>query len=193
MVRLIDCTYFTKGERLIQNAPISPDRCVDQNEIAVRDSINGWIDSVQEGFLIAMIGKAMTKILLAYLEGKEIASQRQEASDGVEEVEIEEAEVEEVETDEELEFLANGLKESLADYVMYHLLRGTQLHVQNTGAVVLKSVNDTGENTARRQASVWNTMVKRNLRFLDEARERLSNYTICYVTNMVTPINAMNL
>ncbi len=188
MVRLIDCTYFTKGERLIQNAPISPDRCVDQNEIAVRDSINGWIDSVQEGFLIAMMGINMTKVLLAYLEAKEIASHSQGESDGAEE-----PEVEDVETDEELEFLANGLKESLADYVMYKLLRGTILHVTNTGAVVLKSANDTHENTARRQASVWNTMVERNLRFLEEAKQRLSNYTICYVTNMVTPVNAMNL
>lgn len=192
MVRLIDCTYFTKGERLIQNAPISPDRCVDQNEIAVRDSINGWIDSVQEGFLIAMMGINMTKVLLAYLEAKEIASQSQGASDGASDG-AEEPEVEDVETDEELEFLANGLKESLADYVMYKLLRGTILHVTNTGAVVLKSANDTHENTARRQASVWNTMVERNLRFLEEAKQRLSNYTICYVTNMVTPVNAMNL
>ena len=76
---------------------------------------------------------------------------------------------------------------------MYKLLRGTILHVTNTGAVVLKSANDTHENTARRQASVWNTMVERNLRFLEEAKQRLSNYTICYVTNMVTPVNAMNL
>lgn len=184
MVRLIDCTYFTKGERLIQNAPISPDSCVDQNEMAVRDSINGWIDSVQERFLADMLGVSMATILLAYLEEKENAGQSEES---------EEVEVEEFETDEELEFLANGLKESLADFVMYHLLRGTQLHVQNTGAVVLKSVNDAYENTARRQASVWNTMVKRNLRFLEDARERLSNYTICYVKTMVTTINAMNL
>lgn len=188
MVRLIDCTYFTKGERLIQNAPISPDRSVDQNEIAVRDSIDGWIDSVQETFLCSMIGAPMTKILLAYLESKEQAAQNQEGGES-----SSASEAEEFETDEELEFLADGLKESLADYVFYQMLRGTQLHMVNTGAVVLKSANETGENTARRQAHVYNAMVECNKAFLEEAKAHLSHYTISYVTSMVTPVNAMNL
>ena len=192
MVRLIDCTYFTKGERLIQNAPISPDRSVDQNEIAVRDSIDGWIDSVQEGFLVRMIGASMTKVLLEYLESKEEASHSSDAHDGAEQGQNQEQE-DNFETDEELEFIADGLKESLADYVFYQMLRGTQLHMVNTGAVVLKSANETGENTARRQAHVYNAMVERNKAFLEEAKAHLSHYTISYVTSMVTPVNAMNL
>lgn len=178
MVRLIDSTYFTKGERLVQNAPSSLERCTDQNEIAVSESIHGWIESVQEEFLTSMLGARMAKILLAYLDAKEMASQQE----GIEEPEV----------DDELEFLADGLKESLADYVMYKMLRGTQLQMMNTGAVALKNANE-HENTARRQASVWNTMVRRNLSFLDEARKRLSGYTISYVKNMVTTVNALNL
>ena len=187
MVRLIDCTYFTKGERLIQNAPIDPARCTDQNEIAVRESINGWIDSEQENFLNAMIGGIMAKILLAYLEAKaEAEAEAAEPTLG------DPAETEEVEEDEELEFLADSLKESLADYVLYKMLRGTTVHMVNTGAVVLKSSNE-HENTARRQASVWNAMVERNKRFLKDAANNLETYTICYEKSMVTPITALNL
>ena len=133
---------------------------------------------VQEEFLTSMLGACMAKILLAYLDAKEMASQQE----GIEEPEV----------DDELEFLADGLKESLADYVMYKMLRGTQLQMMNTGAVALKNANE-HENTARRQASVWNTMVRRNLSFLDEARKRLSGYTISYVEDMVTTVNALNL
>ncbi len=182
MVLLIDCTYFTKGERQVQNAPTSPDNCIDQNAIAVRDSINGWIEAEQERFLVSVLGKNTADILQMYLEEKE---ESREASG---------AEVEEpFEADDELEFIASGLKESLADYVMYKMFRGTAVHMVNTGAVVLNSANENMVNTARRQASVWNSMTERLKRFIVDADKKVTSYAIKCDRNMVTPVNAMNL
>ena len=181
---LIDCTYFCKGERFIQNAPTTIDT-EDQNEIAVKDTIEGYVETLQDEFLCSMLGDSAAAILQSYLDQKaEVDARNAKLEDG------EEPEV--FETDAELEFLADGLKESFADYVFYKMLRSVNTLVTTTGVVELKSANRY-RTPADRQASIWNRMVGRNMKFVEAAKNALANYTIYYSANLVTPINPHNL
>lgn len=170
---LIDCTYFTKGERHVMNAPLttSPE---DQNELAVMDFVHGFIETEQPVFLASMLGESTATVLQAYLDGKDAVSD------------------EEPEADAELDYLANGLRESLADYVFYKMLRNVNTLVTTTGIVELKTANRY-RTAADREASIWNGMVERNLSFVKRLRERGVRYAVYYSENMVTKINALNL
>ena len=170
---LIDCTYFTKGERFIQNAPLtlSPE---DQNELAVMDTIHGYVETEQPLFLRQMLGESTASVLQAYLDGKDAVTD------------------EEPEDDAELDYLADGLKESRADYVFYRMLRNVNTLVTTTGIVELKSANRY-RTPADREASIWNRMVDRNISFVTKLRERGVGYAVYYSENMVTKINALNL
>lgn len=175
MKLLIDCTYFCKGERHIQNAPITtaPE---DQNEIAVMDTIDGFIEDNQGFFFESMLGKTLATNLQSYLDSKWQA----------------EEEGDEFDEDEELEYIADGIAESFADYVFYKILRYTMSLSTTTGLVELKTANNY-RNPADKQASIWNRMVSRNRKFFTAAMEELADYTIYFSENMVTPINAINI
>lgn len=181
MTLLIDCTYFCKGERFIQNAPTTT-KPEDQNEIAVKDTIDGYVETLQGDFLCSMLGDSTAALLQAYLDAKDV--------DGSEEDEVAEPSL--TEKDDELEFLADGLKESFADYVFYKMLRNVNTLVTTTGVVELKTANRY-RTPADRQASIWNRMVGRNVKFVEAAKKVLTNYTIYYSENYVTPINTLNL
>ncbi len=170
---LIDCTYFTKGERHIMNAPLtlSPE---DQNELAVMDTIHGFVETEQTQFLCLMLGESTAAVLQAYLDGKDAVTD------------------EEPEVDADLEYLADGLRESFADYVFYRMLRNVNTLVTTTGVVELKTANRY-RTPADREASIWNRMVERNLSFVKRLRERGVCYSVYYSENMVTKINALNL
>lgn len=181
---LIDCTYFCKGERFIQNAPTTI-TTEDQNEIAVKDTIEGYVETLQGEFLCSMLGDSTAAVLQSYLDRKEeVEAANAELEDG--------EEPEEFNPDAELDFLSNGLKESFADYVFYKMLRDVNTLVTTTGVVELKTANRY-RTPAVRQASIWNRMVGRNVKFVEAAKEALTNYTVYYSENLVTPINSLNL
>ena len=120
-MRLIDCTYFTKGERIIQNAPATPTP-IEQNQIAVKNTIDGFIVSLQDEFLCGMVGYTVMKLLLVYAE----TGAMEEGDDDY---------------DAELSYLLDAVKEPFADFVMYRILRATITHATTTGTVQLQMVS----------------------------------------------------
>ncbi len=194
MVKLIDCTYFTKGERSILNAPLSVDACADQAQIAVRDAIDGYIETLQDEFLRNAIGRLTASILSEYLELKEAYLEAQSAAAAAEETEENEYEEtdSEFEVDDELELLASALREPFADFVFYRILRASRHQPTITGLVQLKCANDYVD-PARRQTDSWNNMVRRLLDFLENVKPQIHGCTIIVSWNYLKPINALNL
>lgn len=180
MERLIDCTYFTKGERSVLGAPLL-ENTTDQGEMAVRDAILGYVDTLQGQFLKEAVGKVTAALLQEYLDLKAAI-----AMEGV--LDGEDAEFTE---DEGLEWLAQQLREPFADYVFYHILRHSRHQPTISGLVALKCANDY-VSPARRQASSWNRMVDRLYDFLVEARKRVG-YSVVVSLNFCTKINSLNL
>ena len=171
-MRLIDCTYFTKGERIIQNAPATPTP-IEQNQIAVKNTIDGFILSLQDEFLCGMVGYTVMKLLLAYAETGAM-------EEGDEDY------------DAELSYLLDAVKEPFADFVMYRILRATITHATTTGTVQLQSGN-AFVNPELLMVQNWNNMVKRVRQFFGECDEHVRSYSVVVDENFMTPINGMNL
>lgn len=166
-MNLIDCSYFYVGPLQIMNARPIDD--LDNNAIAVQETITGYIERYQGEFLLKMVGKELSADVTAYL------AERGE---------------DENYTDEAMETLCQQLRPSFAHYVYYKLVGDAGQNMTITGLMKLKSAND-NQVPRQRMVKVWNDMVELNKQFVAWAEE--SDYDVFYYVEMVTPINQFNL
>ncbi len=166
-MNLIDCSYFYVGPLQIMNARPIDD--IDNNAIAVQETITGYIERYQGEFLLKMVGKELSADVNAYLKerGKD-----------------------ENYTDEAMEELCEKLRPSFAHYVYFKLVGDVNQTMTITGLMKLKSAND-NQAPRQRMVKVWNDMVELNKQFVAWAEE--SDYDVFYYVDMVTPINQFNL
>ena len=166
-MNLIDCSYFYVGPLQIMNARPIDD--LDNNAIAVQETITGYIERYQGEFLLKMVGKELSADVTAYLaeRGKD-----------------------ENYTDEAMEELCEKLRPSFAHYVYFKLVGDVNQTMTITGLMKLKSAND-NQVPRQRMVKVWNDMVELNKQFVAWAEE--SDYDVYYYVEMVTHINQFNL
>lgn len=168
---LIDCSYFTKGSRHIQNATLGT--MPNPNAEEVTEAIEAYIEENQERFLIRMLGATLGNKVHTYLvcldEDKTPSHQKN------------------------LDEVCERLKESFADFVFFHILRDSNSQSTITGLVRLKCANDY-VSPIRRQVTAWNTMVERNRTFVEWSKSfecPISGISVS--EDMVTRINVLNL
>ena len=166
-MNLIDCSYFYVGPLQIMNARPIDD--LDNNAIAVQETITGYIERYQGEFLLKMVGKELSADVTAYLAER--------GND-------------ENHTDEAMEELCEKLRPSFAHYVYFKLVGDVNQTMTITGLMKLKSAND-NQIPRQRMVKVWNDMVELNKQFVAWAEE--SDYDVFYYVEMVTPINQFNL
>ena len=166
-MNLIDCSYFYVGPLQIMNARPIDD--LDNNAIAVQETITGYIERYQGEFLLKMVGKELSADVTAYLAER--------GND-------------ENHTDEAMEELCEKLRPSFAHYVYFKLVGDVNQTMTITGLMKLKSAND-NQIPRQRMVKVWNDMVELNKQFVAWAEE--SDYDVFYYVEMVTPINQLNL
>lgn len=166
-MNLIDCSYFYVGPLQIMNARPIDD--LDNNAIAVQETITGYIERYQGEFLLKMVGKELSADVTAYLAERGNDEQH---------------------TDEAMEELCEKLRPSFAHYVYFKLVGDVNQTMTITGLMKLKSAND-NQIPRQRMVKVWNDMVELNKQFVAWADE--SDYDVFYYVEMVTPINQFNL
>ena len=166
-MNLIDCSYFYVGPLQIMNARPIDD--LDNNAIAVQETITGYIERYQGEFLLKMVGKELSADVTAYLAER--------GND-------------ENHTDEAMEELCDKLRPSFAHYVYFKIVGDVNQTMTITGLMKLKSAND-NQIPRQRMVKVWNDMVELNKQFVAWAEE--SDYDVFYYVEMVTPINQFNL
>lgn len=166
-MNLIDCSYFYVGPLQIMNARPIDD--LDNNAIAVQETITGYIERYQGEFLLKMVGKELSADVTAYLAERGNDEQH---------------------TDEAMEELCEKLRPSFAHYVYFKLVGDVNQTMTITGLMKLKSAND-NQIPRQRMVKVWNDMVVLNKQFVAWADE--SDYDVFYYVEMVTPINQFNL
>ena len=166
-MNLIDCSYFYVGPLQIMNARPIDD--LDNNAIAVQETITGYIDRYQGEFLLKMVGKELSADVTAYLAER--------GND-------------ENHTDEAMEELCEKLRPSFAHYVYFKVVGDVNQTMTITGLMKLKSANY-NQVPRQRMVKVWNDMVELNKQFVAWAEE--SDYDVFYYVEMVTPINQFNL
>ena len=64
---LIDCSYFIKGSRHIQNATLGNGKLPNANAMETCAAIEGFIAEYQESYLVATLGATIGNKLNAYL------------------------------------------------------------------------------------------------------------------------------
>lgn len=166
-MNLIDCSYFYVGPLQIMNARPIDD--LDNNAIAVQETITGYIERYQGEFLLKMVGNELSADVTAYLAERGNDEQH---------------------TDEAMEELCEKLRPSFAHYVYFKLVGDVNQTMTITGLMKLKSAND-NQIPRQRMVKVWNDMVELNKQFVAWADE--SDYDVFYYVEMVTPINQFNL
>ena len=167
---LIDCSYFTKGSRLILNATTAQS-VPDVNSRAVNEAIMGFIEEYQEGYLRDMVGTALGNKLHTYL------------------ISLEDGGAHIADFDE----ICDRLRESFAYYVFYHILRDTASEADITGLVRIKTAN-IPVSPIRRQVSAWNMMADKNRNFRDWVLSKECPVKgISISEEMTTYINSLNL
>ena len=166
-MNLIDCSYFYVGPLQIMNARPIDD--LDNNAIAVQETITGYIERYQGEFLLKMVGKELSADVTAYLAER--------GND-------------ENHTDEAMEELCDKLRPSFAHYVYFKVVGDVNQTMTITGLMKLKSANY-NQVPRQRMVKVWNDMVVLNKQFVAWAEE--SDYDVFYYVEMVTPINQFNL
>lgn len=173
---LIDVSYFTSGPRHILNA--STNLTPQQNSVSVNRAIMGYVKHYQMAFLCEILGDALALQVNEYMEAKDAAEETGTR----------------IEPDEGLEILMAKLRESFADYVFFYILRDASTQATDRGLVIWKNENEVVSPISR-QVSVWNEMVKRNIRFKAwAAAQSVAPYCLAVVSdNMVTRINPFNL
>ena len=164
---LIDITYFTSGPRQIENAVEVSSPSAQQQ--AVRNVIEKYISLLQGKFLDAAVGASMRSFVEGYLDSME--------DDGFEE-------------DPDTEVLLELLREPLADYVLYYILRDAGQQSTVTGLVELKSANRYVEPQTR-QAHVWNRMAEGVARLVEYCAADDSPFDITVQRYMLMKINPM--
>lgn len=185
---LINITSFISGPRQIENASATDSPNV--NQLAVSKAVNGYIEYYEPIYLSEMLGSALADQVTAYakVEHKPLAT---EATDEEEVPTDNEEEVDDREPeDPKMESLIALLKEPLADYVFFHILRDMNTQATITGLVRLKCANDYVPSLDR-GVRIWNNMVKRNR----EIQGKIANlgFDVRVDKNMLSSINTFNL
>ncbi len=161
---IIDITSFTSGPRQIENAVSTQST---SNQIAVAERINAYIEFYQPLFLQQVVSK-------------ELQSQIEEYSA-----------TEHEEEDETMKSIIDLLKEPLADYVFFYMLRDMNTQSTITGLVLLKCAN-TYVSPLEKGVQTWNRMVDELEGFV--SRSQLLEVDGVHVDrNMLTYINPFNL
>ena len=173
---LIDVSYFTSGPRYILNA--STNVTPQQNTVSVNRAIMGYVKHYQLAFLCEMLGDDLAVQVNDYMAAKEEAENNARA----------------FVLNEGYESLMDKLRESFADYVFFYILRDASTQATDRGLVVWKNDNEVVSPISR-QVSIWNEMVRRNIRFKAwAAAQAVAPYSLAVVSdNMVTRINPFNL
>ena len=166
-MNLIDCSYFYVGPLQIMNARPIDD--LDNNAIAVQETITGYIERYQFEFLLKMVGKELSADVTSYLAERGNDEQH---------------------TDEAMDELCEKLRPSFAHYVYFKIVGDVNQTMTITGLMKLKSANY-NQIPRQRMVKVWNDMVELNKQFVAWAEE--SDYDVFYYVEMVTPINQFNL
>lgn len=167
---LIDVSYFTAGPRHILNA--STASTPSQDSLSVNQAIMGYVKHYQLAFLCEMLGDDIAVAINRYLAEKEQADGNDFA------------------VNETYEAICDKLHESFADYVFFYILRDAATQATDRGLVIWKNENEVVSPIVR-QVSIWNEMVKRNIRFKEWALSQ--SYSVEVSDNMTTPINRFNL
>lgn len=141
---LIDCSYFTEGPRHILNSTLGT--LPDPNAVEANAGIEAYIAEYQEEFLRLALGSSLGNKVHNYLVCLD-----EDAS---------------CKHTENFDVVCEKLKESFADYVFFHIMRDSNTQQTMTGLVRLKCANDYVA-PIRRQVTVWNGMVKKNIRFIE--------------------------
>ena len=169
---LIDVSFFISGPRHIMNATAAT--MPQQNSLSVNAAIVSYIKHYQLAFLCELLGDGMAVAIDDYLTEKD-----QALKDGTE-----------FETVEQYELLCGKIRESFADYVFFYILRDANTQATDRGLVIWKNDNEV-VSPLHRQVSIWNEMVKRNIRFKSWAAANALSVEVS--KNMTTPINQFNL
>lgn len=168
---LIDCSYFTKGARQIQNATLGTLPNPDAEE--VNQAIETYIAENQEIFLKRMLGVAVGNKVHTYLVCLD--------------------ENEEPKKIENLDSICAKLSEAFADYVFFQILRDINSQATMTGLVRLKCANEYVA-PIRRQVNIWNSMVDRNRLFAEWIKTSECKISDIIISDdMITKINTLNL
>jgi len=176
---LIDVTSFTSGPRQIENA-VEPPKT--QNNVAVAERINGYIEFHQLRFLRRVVGKVLAETIDEYCR----VEHKPHGEEPVEQNENQQ--VEYAEPDERMESLIKLLKEPFADYVFFYILRDMNVLPTITGLVQLKCANSYVSPISK-GVDAWNRMVDGLCQFIDEA----SVEGVTIESEMLTYINNFNL
>lgn len=174
---LIDATFFTKGLRQIENAVENPSN---PNQIAVAKRIDGYVESYQTEFLLAVLGPVWCPRVEAYLMCDH-SVQTDEATEGVEPTEEERT----------IQSIIELLKEPFADYVFFQMLRDMNVQATITGLVQLKCAN-TYVSPLGLGVRVWNNMVDKLSQFCKSVKGLGVDY-VATRKDMLTYINTLNL
>lgn len=172
---LIDCSYFTKGARRIQNATlgVSDGSMPNPNAAEVCDAILGYIEEHQEPYLRAMLGATLGNKVNSYLVC-------QDEDDNPPKI-------------DNIDAVVERLRDSFADYVFFHIARDSNEQQTMTGLVRLKCAN-TYVAPISRQVNAWNAMVDKNRAFAEWAMsEDCPLAGIDTSSEMTTKINRLNL
>lgn len=172
---LIDVSYFTTGPRQVMNASVSATPT--QNSLSVNRHIMGYVKHYQLAFLCEMLGDALAVKIDSYLAVKEENEKASNDDNGFV-------------VNEQYEIICSELCESFADYVFFYILRDAATQATDRGLVVWKNENEV-VSPVRRQVTIWNEMVKRNIRF--KALAASSRWPVEVSENMLTSINPYNL
>lgn len=171
---LIDCSYFTKGPRLILNASMgNRDTLPNPNAAEVNKAIEAYIEEHQERFLVRILGATLGNKVNAYLVCQD--------------------EDENPTSNMNFDAICERLREPFADYVFYYILRDSAAQATITGLVRLKCANDYVA-PIRRQVSAWNSMVDKNRLFAQWCQS--ADCPIAGIStseDMTTKINSLNL
>lgn len=170
---LIDCSYFTKGSRQIQNAASgTPGTFPDAAANEVRRTLEAYIAESQEEYLTRMLGSTLGNKVHTYLVCLD-----------EDETPLRNAHYDEV---------CDRLRESFADFVFYRILR-VNTQATTLGLVRLKCANEY-VSPVQRQVMAWNAMVEKNSRFARWYRDGGSSLKGVVISpDMLTRINSLNL
>lgn len=165
MVKLIDASYFTKGERQILGCDTSLNN--PQGSKAVVASVEGYIVTIQTDYLQKMLGIELADVFQSALDNNTLAE------------------------DDVLNAFAPILRESFAEYTFYRIFRTNQDAPTIDGVVEVQSAN-THKSPYKVTALAYNRMVEHN-RMFGYMASRQDKYDVRICEEMLTPLNLFGI
>lgn len=165
---LIGISYFTSGPRHIFNA--SDSNNPSRDSLSVNDAIEKFIKYCQPIFLKSAIGSDMSDLVEERLK------------------KIEEGEYE----SSGIDILIDKLKDPFADFVFFTIMKNSNEQATITGMVRLKCANEYVSPTPV-LVNAWNSMVNGLNCFLEWVVSKECPYKVKIDSNMLIPINTLNI